>query len=234
MASWNEPEELISASHKVRLIMNMPCFKAVYDISLPLGETATYPGDTPYSREMVSEIASGSDYDLSTLILSSHAGTHLDAPAHFIAGGKTLDLYPLERFLLPAHVVSIDDDVSITQYALKAVDIDEGEALLFKTKNSLRGLSRQSKFTEDFVYLSKDAAQFCLDLGVSMVGIDYLSIDKFGNDQSPIHNLLLQNDVLILEGIDLIDVPAGEYTLFCAPIRVSGAEAAPTRAILAR
>jgi arylformamidase len=216
------------------MIMNMPCFKAVYDISLPLGEAATYPGDTPYSREMISEIASGGNYDLSTLILSSHAGTHLDAPAHYIAGGKTLDQYPLERFLLPAHVVSIDDERSITQDALGGVEIDEGEALLFKTRNSLCGLSRQSTFTEDFIYLSDDAAQLCLDFGVSMVGIDYLSIDKFGNDHSPVHHLLLQNDVLILEGIDLKEVPPGEYFLLCTPLRVKGAEAAPARAILAR
>jgi arylformamidase len=216
------------------LIMNMPCFNEVYDISLLLGETATYPGDAPFSREMLFEIASGANYDLSTLTLSSHAGTHLDAPAHFIAGGKTLDLYPLKRFILPAHVVSVYDDEAITQDTLFGIEIKEGDALLFKTKNSLRGISGQGIFTKDFVYLSADAAKYCLDLGVSMVGIDYLSIDQFGNDLSPVHNLLLGNDVLILEGIDLLKVPPGEYILFCTPLRVKGAEAAPARAILAR
>lgn len=214
--------------------MSIPHFRAVYDISLLLGEAATYPGDTPYSREMDSEIASGAGYDTSTLTLSSHAGTHLDSPAHLIAGGKTLDQYPLNRFLLPGRVVSVEDDESISRDALKGVDVRAGEALLFKTHNSLCGLSRQSTFREDFVYLSEDAAQLCLDLGVSLVGVDYLSVDRYGNDASPVHRLLLKNDVLILEGIDLKEVPPGEYFLLCFPLRVKGAEAAPARAILAR
>jgi arylformamidase len=214
--------------------MNTPCFRAVYDISLVLGEAAAYPGDAPYSRVMESEIASGADYDLSTLTICAHAGTHLDAPAHLIAGGKTLDQYPLNRFLLPARVVPVDDDESIPRDALKDVDVRAGEALLFKTRNSLCGLSRQSTFTEDFVYLSKDAAQLCQDLGASLVGIDYLSVDKYGNDAAPVHRLLLENDVLILEGIDLKEVSPGEYFLICSPLRIKGAEAAPARAVLAR
>jgi len=214
--------------------MNIPSFRAVYDISLILGEAATYPGDTPYSREIVSEIASGADYNLSTLTLCAHAGTHLDAPAHLIAGGKTLDQYPLNRFLLPGRVISVEDNESIPRDALKDVDVRAGEALLFKTRNSRCGLPRQSTFTEDFVYLSEDAAQLCLDLGASLVGIDYLSVDKYGNDTAPVHHLLLKNDVLILEGIDLKEVSPGEYFLLCSPLRVKGAEAAPARAILAR
>jgi arylformamidase len=225
---------LKAASFKVMLMTNMPCFKEVYDISLLLGETATYPGDDPFFKETVFNIDSGDGYDLSTLNLSSHAGTHLDAPAHFIAGGKTLDLYPLKRFILPAHVIAVDDDESIKQRDLFSIDINEGEALLFRTKNSIRGLPRQRAFSEDFVYMTQDAAQACLDLKAGMVGIDYLSIDDFANYKSPVHHLLLKNDVLILEGIDLMEVPSGEYTLLCAPLKVRGAEAAPARAILAR
>lgn len=219
---------------EVTLHMNTPCFRAVYDISLILGEAATYPGDTPYSREMISEISSGADYDLSTLTLCAHAGTHLDAPAHFIAGGKTLDQYPLSRFLLPAQVISVDDDESIPRDALEGVDVRAGEALLFKTRNSRCGLPRQRTFNEDFVYLSEDAAQLCLDLGASLVGIDYFSVDKYGNDTAPVHYLLLKNDILLLEGIDLKEVSPGEYFLLCSPLRIKGAEAAPARAILAR
>lgn len=215
------------------------------DISMLLGETATYPGDAPYSREMISEIASGApngyphSYNLSTLIMSAHAGTHLDAPAHYIAGGKTLDQYPLERFILPAHVVSVgdesvEDDGSISLNALKDVDIRPGEALLFKTHNSLRGLPKERAFAEKFVYLSVEAAQLCLDLGASLVGIDYLSVDRYGDDNAPVHHLLLKEDVLILEGIDLDAVAPGEYFLFCLPLRIQGTEAAPARAVLAR
>lgn len=221
-------------------ITNIPSFNVTYDISMLLGEAATYPGDAPYSREMVSDTASDTktgancSYNLSTLTMSAHAGTHLDAPAHLIAGGKTLDQYPLERFLIPALVVSVEGDEAIPRDALKNADIRAGEALLFKTNNSLRGLPRKSVFTEKFVYLSVDAAQLCLDLGVSLVGIDYLSVDRYGDDHAPVHHLLLKEDVLILEGIDLKAVAPGEYFLICSPLRVQGAEAAPARAVLAR
>lgn len=226
----------MSTSCKVTPITDIPSLKVWYDISMLLGETATYPGDAPYSREIVSEIRSGatSSYNLSTLIMSAHAGTHIDAPAHFISGGKTLDQYPLKRFLLPARVVYIEDGDSVPPDALKDVDIKAGEALLFKTQNSLRGLPRKSDFTEKFVHLSFETAQLCLDLGVSLVGIDYLSIERYGDDAAPVHHLLLKNDVLILEGIDLKAVAPGEYFLFCLPIRVQGAEAAPSRAVLVR
>ncbi len=220
----------------VTTITNNPRPKVAYDISMLLGETATYPGDAPFSREMVSEITSGAaySYNLSTMTMSAHAGTHLDAPAHFISGGKTLDLYPLERFMLPARVVFVEDDEFVPRVALKDVDIRAGEALLFKTHNSLRGLPRKSAFTEKFVYLSVEAAKLCLDLGVSLVGIDYLSVDRYGDDHAPVHHLLLEDDVLILEGIDLEAVAPGEYFLICLPLRVQGAEAAPARAVLVR
>lgn len=230
-------------------VADISSFKVWYDISMLLGEAATYPGDAPYSREMVSEIASGAphsyphsyplSYNLSTLIMSAHAGTHLDAPAHYIAGGKTLDQYPLERFILPAHVISVDDESvedngSISSNAMRDIDIKPGEALLFKTCNSLRGLPKERAFAEKFVYLSVEVARLCLDLGVSLVGIDYLSVDRYGDDSGPVHHLLLKEDVLILEGIDLNAVAPGEYFLFCLPLRIQGTEAAPARAVLAR
>jgi arylformamidase len=216
--------------------MNIPSFKIWHDISMLLGETAAYPGDAPYSREVVSEITPDApcSYSLSTLIMSAHAGTHLDAPAHFISGGKTLDQYPLERFLLPARVVSVEDDESIPPDFIRASDFGAGEALLFKTQNSLRGLPGRSAFSEKFVYLSVEAAQLCLDLGASLVGIDYLSVDRYGDDTAPAHRLLLKNDILILEGLDLKAVAPGEYFLLCLPLRVQSAEAAPARAVLAR
>ncbi len=226
----------MSTSCRVTPIANNPGLNAAYDISMLLGETATYPGDAPYSREIVSEVTPGAaySYNLSTMTMSAHAGTHVDSPAHFISGGKTLDQYPLERFLLPAHVISVEDDESVPRDALEDVDIRAGEALLFKTHNSLRGLSKKSAFTEKFVYLSIEAAQLCLDLGVSLVGIDYLSVDRYGDDTAPVHHLLLKEDILILEGIDLEAVAPGEYYLLCLPLRVQGAEAAPARAVLAR
>ncbi len=216
------------------LPMNALRYRAMYDISALLGEVAAFPGDTPFHREMVSMAAAGDDCDLSTLMLSAHAGTHIDAPAHFINGGKTIDQYPPERFVLPAQVVSVEGEESISWEDMKYTGIEEGEALLFKTDNSQKGLLRRRIFSENFVHLSKEIARNLVDLGISLVGIDYLSVDKYGDDPAPVHRLLLENDILILEGIDLGKVPPGRYALICPPIKIQAGEAAPCRAVLVR
>jgi arylformamidase len=212
----------------------MQCFGSVYDISVLLGEeNITFPGDVPYSRETAFSITAGDYCNLSNLILCAHSGTHIDAPAHFIEGAKTIEEFPVERFILPCCVVNIEGEGPVKSEDLKGIDIHKGHALLFRTQNSLCGLSRGGTFSETHVYLSEDAAAFCVELGVSLVGIDYISVDKYGED-SPIHRMLLDNDVLILEGIDLKPIPAGRYMLIALPLRIKGAEGAPARAILLR
>jgi arylformamidase len=208
-------------------------FNRVYDITLPISEKMpVYPGDLPFSREMISEINAGQSYNLSNFNLGAHVGTHLDAPAHFLNHGKSIDQYPAERFLLPAHVVTIQDSDHIEPCDFSEIDIIEGEAVLFKTENSNRGLLRKNYFSEEFVYMSKEAAELCIKKGTSLVGIDYLSIEKYGEISAPVHLSLLSNDVLILEGIDLIDVPDGKFTLICLPLKIKESEGAPTRAVL--
>lgn len=214
--------------------MNALRYRAMYDISALLGEVAAFPGDTPFHREMISRAAAGADCDISTLVLSAHAGTHIDAPAHFIVGGKTIDQYPPERFVLPAQVVSVEGEESISWEDVKDAGTREGEALLCKTDNSRRGLLKRRIFSENFVHLSEELACNLVGLGISLVGVDYLSVDKYGDDPAPVHRLLLENDILILEGIDLGEVPPGRYTLICPPIKIQAGEAAPCRAVLVR
>ncbi|NMB84680.1 MAG: Kynurenine formamidase [Methanosaeta sp. PtaB.Bin018] len=206
-----------------------------YDISISLGCVATYPGDRQFNQEWVARSGDGAGYSLSALSMSSHAGTHLDAPSHIIKGGKPLDMYPPGRFIVPAHVLFFDgkDDAGpIPVSALNGLKKIRGEALLFKTKNSSRRLLHSPKFSKDYVYLSKDAAQVCVSMGVSLVGIDCFSVDRYGDDSAPVHRILLENDVLILEGIDLADVSPGRYSLICLPLKVKDAEASPVRAVL--
>jgi arylformamidase len=208
-------------------------FKRAYDISVLLGsENADYPGDHPYTREEASSISDGAAYNLSTLTLSTHSGTHIDAPAHFLEMAKTIDLYPPENFVLPAHVVHVEDVESIKLDSLDGLKTERGDALLFKTTNSTSGLSRSGLFSEKFVYLSEEAADVCVNLGVGLVGIDYISIDRYGDDMAPVHYKLLKEGILILEGINLMDVPSGDYTLLCPPLKMKGAEASPVRALL--
>ena len=176
----------------------------------------------------------GSGYNLSALSLGSHAGAHLDFPAHLLEGGKRQNDYPPESFIMPAEVVCVSGDGPVLPGCLLESGTKSGQALLFKTRNSRRGLMHQAAFSEDFVSISVQAARLCVDRGARLVGIDYLSVDKYGDDSLPVHRTLLENDILILEGIDLEAVPCGRYTLICLPLRIAGAEASPVRAILIR
>ncbi|HWQ19651.1 MAG TPA: cyclase family protein [Methanotrichaceae archaeon] len=205
----------------------------VYDISVLLGESNTnYPGDTPYSRSLDTSIKEGASYSLSTLVMSAHAGTHIDAPAHFIENGMTIDLYPPSRFILKAAVIPIKDSQSIKPGEIQGLEMEKGEAILFQTRNSKSGLSRSGRFCKDYVYLTEEASEICISSGASMVGIDYASIERYESKGDPVHHRLLENDVLILEGLDLGHVPPGRYNLYCLPLLIKGGEASPVRAIL--
>jgi len=216
------------------------CFEEMHDITAILGLVPNYPGDRSFSLDWIvrpedssaQELNSG--FRLSALSLSSHAGTHIDAPTHLSPKAKTLDQYPPQRFLIPAQVVSVGSDESIQPGCLDDIDVEEGDAVLFQTKNSSNGLLRRSGFEEKYVYLSEAAAKRCVALRISMVGIDYLSVDGYGDEAAPAHHCLLENDVLILESIDLQGVPPGKFILSCFPLRIKGNEAAPVRAVLLR
>ena len=204
----------------------------VIDITVTLGsEAPVWPGDTPYRREMRDTLADGNVADVSRLSLSAHAGTHMDSPAHFIAGADKLDAYGVERFVLPAVVVAVDDAGDVRAEHLADVDIAPGEALLVRTANSATGLCRRPTFSEEFVALSAGAAEWCVSRRLGMVGIDYLSMDPYG-DCFDAHYALLGNDVLVLECVDLGDVSPGRYTLVCLPLKLPDCEASPVRAVL--
>lgn len=89
-------------------------------------------------------------------------------------------------------------------------------------------------FTRDYVSLSSEAASYCVSRGMGLVGLDYLSLDRFEDESLPVHHILLKNDILILEGLDLSQVDAGRYLLICLPLRIENAEASPVRAVLMR
>lgn len=207
--------------------------KKFYDISVLLGvESINYPGDTPYQRKMVQTLQGGNDCNLSEITMSAHAGTHMDAPLHFFPDGKTIDQFPVEKFVLSAHVVHIRNDALIEPRELESVNVRPGQAILFKTQNSTTGRIENGVFQEDFVYLSPEGADWCVHKRVGLVGIDYSSIEKYGSTTSPVHRKILGNDILILEGINLKEVPVGKYTLYCFPLKIGGGEGAPVRAVL--
>ena len=215
---------------------NRQIYETVYDISVLLGGEQVdvpIPGAPPFSRELVLKV--GRDgIELSKLEMTSHPGTHIDAPTHFIPGGKSIDEYPVQRFILPALVIEIKDKEAVRLSELENLDVNEGDALLFKTDNSRSGRCRSGIFSEDWVYVTTEVADYCLAKKVSLLGIDYIAPERPGGNiaDSPVHQKLLGNDILVLETINLEDVPPGRYTLFCLPLKIKGGEASPVRAIL--
>lgn len=201
------------------------------DISVALGSGhIDYPGDPPYQRVTPCDVERGDICTLSHLSLSAHAGTHIDAPGHFIAGGGRISDYPLSRFVLPARVLACPGVPLIEPGHIPPEFLRQG-ALLFKTDNSFENrLDRP--YDPGYVGLSDAAARLLARSGLSLAGIDYLSIDPKGVEGHPAHITLLSHDILILEGLDLRGVEEGAYTLFCAPLSLADAEASPVRAFL--
>ena len=205
----------------------------LYDISVSLGdESIDFPGDTPYQRKMVQALEDGGECNLSEITMSAHAGTHMDAPSHFFSDGKTIDRFPVEKFILSALVVHVQNRVSIEPGELENMNVLPGEAILFKTSNSTEGRIENGVFEENFVYLSEKGADWCLQKGVGLVGIDYITIEKYGSKGVPVHRKILGRGIPILEGVNLKSVPAGNYTLYCFPLKIGGGEGAPVRAVL--
>jgi len=207
----------------------------VYDISLKITpELPTWPGDTPISVERVEKIEEGDIANLTRIEMSAHVGTHVDAPFHFLGGdADTVEKLPLDLLLGRAYVLHINDDVSlVTKSVLQNIDIPPRiRRLLIRTRNSDLWRLGKNEFRKDFVGISEDGAQFILERGIKLIGIDYLSVAPF-DQVTPTHKKFLSAGVVIVEGLDLSQVPQGRYNLYCLPIKLGGSDGAPARAIL--
>jgi arylformamidase len=206
----------------------------LFDISLPLRPgMVVYPGDAPVRLERSRAIARGDDYNLTRLQMSAHAGTHVDAPLHFIEDAAAVTELPLSILIGPAYVVDATGiSTDIDAPTLARLDVPSGaERLLFKTPNSR--LWSSDEFHSDFRGITDDAAKVLASLGVKLVGIDYLSLAP-ASDPAPAHVTLLSAGVIILEGVDLRAVEPGPYRLVCLPLAIEGSDGAPARAVLLR
>jgi len=203
---------------------------ALIDVSIPLDEEmTTWPGGPELEFDRESDVARGDRVTVTAVRMSLHAGTHMDAPSHFIAGALSIDRAPLAAGVGPARVIEIHDPKTVTVNELQAYDINPGERILLKTRNS--DLWDRSEFQEDYVSLTEEAARHVAARGALCVGIDYLSIGPKGRGTA-VHRTLLQAGVWILEGLDLRGVEPGDYELICVPLRFVGGEASPVRALL--
>jgi arylformamidase len=205
----------------------------VYDISVAISpDLPTWPGDPAVEVDRVEKLESGGNSNITRLAFSAHTGTHVDAPFHYLPDGKTVETLSIKTLTGRAYVLDLPDADLITAEVLEAAGIPpRTRRVLFKTRNSKLWARKQKTFHRDYVSISADGAQYLVDKGVRLVGIDYLSVAPFRASR-PTHEILLRAGIIIVEGLDLSEVEQGRYTLYCLPLKVEKADGAPARAIL--
>ncbi len=204
----------------------------ILDISIPLREgMVVWPGDVPFRRQLTVSMAGGSKYNLSAIMASVHAGTHMDAPRHFIAGGATVEQLDLSPFVGPCRVVGIANPQAIDLADVERLELAGVERLLFKTGNS--ALYERAEFVEHYAGLTPDAARHLATVEtLKLVGVDYYSIAPFGDAAAAVHEAILGRGIAALEGINLREVEPGDYELIALPLRIEGSDGSPVRAVL--
>jgi len=202
----------------------------IYDISLPLdNRTLIYPGNPEMTIEPHRRVPEYST-NLSKISFGSHTGTHVDAPRHVDNDAPGVDKINLEVCIGPCRVLDMTHaEDKIIADDLEKENIQQGERILVKTQNSLRGFS---KFREDSIYLDGDAAEYLAGRGIVLFGIDWLSVKKRGGEDVRPHTSLLSGNIVIFEGLDLSGVEQGEYQFIGLPLKFINLDGAPARAVL--
>lgn len=203
------------------------------DVSVRLDSALpAYPGNTPFSLEAIKRIANGDSSNVSTIHMSVHGGTHVDAPRHFFDNGSGAEALPLDMLCGRARVIELTTRGNVTAQDLAAFDLREDVRVLLKTHNSR--LWGSPDFHKDFIGVSEGAARFLVDHGVKVLGVDYLSVEPFKTPGAPSHHVLLGAGTIVIEGLNLRDVDPGSYEMFCLPLAIAGSDGAPARVVLRR
>ena len=208
----------------------------IYDITRPVDTgMVVWPGNPPVVRRRTSDMARGDVANVSELSLGVHTGTHVDAPVHFLPGGAGTETLDLAVLVGPALVVAVPAEApAITAALLDRLPIPPGTTrVLFQTRSSQDSTDPGSTFREDFAAVTADGAQWLVDHGVRLVGVDYLSVAPF-DAGVPTHEILLKAGAIPVEGLNLRGIAPGPYTLVCLPLKLVGSDGAPARAILMR
>ena len=193
-------------------------------------QITVWPGDSqPVFRRTATHEEDG--LQGTRLTLSAHTGTHIDAPRHFIAGGATIDEIPLETLSGPCLLLDVPGSTSIEPCHLEKEDWEGIERVILRTDNS--SLTLEGDFHRDYTGLSLEAAEFLIKQGIKLVGIDYLSIERYESDSDfAVHKALLGAGVVIIEGLKLKEVAPGCYYLMALPLLLEGSDGSPARVLL--
>lgn len=201
----------------------------IIDISRPLhNDTPVWPGDTPFSFSLNWTKEETGSVNVGQLTMSSHTGTHVDAPFHFDSDGKRILDLPLERFMGPAIVVSVEDAAEISPEQMKGIDFSGIKKVLFKTN----AWKSPDQFPDSIPPITKELSPFLKEKGIDLIGVDLPSVDPLDSKDLVAHHSLRENDIGILEGILLNDVEPGLYELVALPLPLQEGDGSPVRAIL--
>lgn len=204
------------------------------DISVPISPNLpVWPGSPPIKFTKTLDLEKGDSANDTSLNFSVHTGTHVDAPIHFIHNGKSIDKILLDTLIGSVYVAQVPDDILvITPEVLEKLNVPTGtNRLLLRTRNSKLWKLKVEEFNPNFVALTPSAAQWIVDHKLCLVGIDYLSIQRF-YDGPETHQILFSADITVIEGLNLSDVLEGKYELICLPVNLKNAEGAPARVVL--
>ena len=198
----------------------------IYDVTRTITSgMAVYPGDPEVRMALTADVKEGAPFTVSSLAMGSHTGTHVDAPRHIFPDGIGVDRISPDQFIGPARVIETGDSISIDLDQLAASIPPEGcERLLLKTRSEGRD--------EAHAFLTPEAARWLVGRDLRLLGIDGPSVDSDKDDSLPVHRILLEAGVVIVEGLDLNRVPAGAYTLICMPLKLKDCDGAPARVML--
>ncbi len=205
------------------------------DITLTLSpDLPRWPGSPPIELTRRRDMARGDHVNDGALNFGLHSGTHVDAPVHFLAAGADVTHLALDALIGPAVVAVLPAVDSVTSRDLEGLNLPtDTRRLLLRTRNSEEWRREAREFRKDFVALTADAARWVVERGLRLIGVDYLSVQRFHDDPQT-HITLLQAEVVILEGLNLAAVEPGTYELICLPLKLAGADGAPARAVLRR
>ncbi len=206
----------------------------IFDVTVPITNSmAVWPGDPAVNNHLVAAIENGDEANVTAIHMSAHTGTHIDAPRHFVENGDGIESLHLSTLLGEVEVVEIDSNVDhIDVDTLACLNKERWKTrVLFKTRNSRLRLIEKQSFDQAFTALLPEAANYLVNRGVKLVGIDYLSIAPFENGMDT-HLAFLKNNVIVIEGLNLSDVSAGIYNLIALPILLENGDGAPARVLL--
>lgn len=214
-----------------------PCVKEVVmnewmDVSAPIFSGMTvWPGDPEVQVTQVLSMSRRDPCNVSAVSMGVHAGTHVDAPRHYVEGGIDIAHVPVDALCGPARVIGVRGVRAISSDDLRHYCPERGERLLLKTDNSETEWWNSPR-DPGFCHLTPDAAEYLVKIGVRTIGIDGMSIGPEGKQGDIVHRILLPGDVTVIEGLALNDVPWCRCELICLPIRIAGCDGAPARALV--